>query len=91
MWLTVFLFGARGFATGVFQAVYVYTPEVFPTKIRGTAMGLMSSSSRIGGLVTPFVAQVNQTLVIQHLIVNIYRHYFQSMIMLQYHYMLVHQ
>ena len=26
--LTVFLFGVRGFATGFFQGIYVYTPEV---------------------------------------------------------------
>ena len=26
--LTVFLFGVRGFATGFFQAIYLYTPEV---------------------------------------------------------------
>ena len=26
--LTVFLFGIRGFATGFFQAIYLYTPEV---------------------------------------------------------------
>lgn len=58
VYLAFFLFGARGFATGVFQAVYVYTPEVYPTKIRGSALGLMSSAARIGGLVTPFIAQV---------------------------------
>ena len=57
-WLGVFLFSARGFATGVFQAVYVYTPEVYPTKLRGSAVGLMTSSARIGALITPFIAQV---------------------------------
>jgi hypothetical protein len=57
-WLTVFLYGARAFAAGVFQAVYVYTPEVFPTKIRGIGMGVMTSAARIGALITPFIAQV---------------------------------
>ena len=28
MILTVFLFGVRGFASGFFQAIYLYTPEV---------------------------------------------------------------
>ena len=56
--LTVFLFGVRAFATGVFQAVYVYTPEVFPTAVRGVAMGLNTSVARVGALITPFVAQV---------------------------------
>ena len=54
------MFGARGFATGVFQAVYVYTPEVFPTKVRGITMGVMTSAARIGALVTPFFAQVSE-------------------------------
>ena len=58
MYLGLFLFGARGFATGVFQAVFVYTPEVYPTKYRGSAMGLMTSFARIGALITPFIAQV---------------------------------
>jgi hypothetical protein len=57
VWLTVFLFGARAFCAGVFQAVYVYTPEVFPTKVRGIGMGIMTSTARIGALITPFVAQ----------------------------------
>lgn len=56
--LTAFLFAIRGFATGLFQAIYVYTPEVYPTEARAFALGMFSSVSRIGGMVTPFVAQV---------------------------------
>ena len=53
-----FLFVIRAFASGVFQAVYVYTPEVYPTKIRGLALGLCTSSARIGAILTPYAAQV---------------------------------
>ena len=44
--------------TGVFQAVYVYTPEVFPTKVRGVAMGFNTAAARVGAIITPYVAQV---------------------------------
>ncbi len=61
--ITFFLFLIRAFATGVFQAVYVYTPEVYPTNIRGSALGLCTAAARIGALITPFVAQVWFTAV----------------------------
>ena len=48
----------RAFATGVFQAVYVYTPEVYATNIRGRALGVHTAAARIGALLTPFNAQV---------------------------------
>ena len=48
----------RAFATGVFQAVYVYTPEVYATNIRASALGVHSAAARIGALLTPFNAQV---------------------------------
>jgi MFS family permease len=56
--LTAFLFLIRAFATGVFQTMYVYTPEVYPTKVRGAGMGLLYSVARIGAIITPYVAQV---------------------------------
>jgi MFS family permease len=55
---TLFLFITRAFATGVFQAVYVYTPEVYPTNIRASAMGFHTAAARVGALLTPFNAQV---------------------------------
>ena len=38
--VVVVLFTARGVAAGFFQTVYVYTPEVYPTKLRALAMGI---------------------------------------------------
>lgn len=66
--LTFFLFTARALISGGFQAAYVYTPEVFPTKVRALALGSCSGFSRLGALITPFVSQVlvenNKTLAI---------------------------
>ena len=38
-YLVVILFAGRGFVSGFFQSVYVYTPEVYPTKLRSLAIG----------------------------------------------------
>ncbi|XP_072042995.1 synaptic vesicle 2-related protein-like [Amphiura filiformis] len=56
--LTFFLFAARAFISGAFQAAYVYTPEVYPTATRALGMGACSGVARIGAILTPFVAQV---------------------------------
>ncbi|XP_064618539.1 synaptic vesicle 2-related protein-like isoform X2 [Lineus longissimus] len=56
--LTFFLFVARAFISGAFQAAYVYTPEVYPTSTRAIGLGSCSGMARIGAIVTPFVAQV---------------------------------
>ena len=39
-----------------------YTPEVYPTSVRATGIGMSSSAARIGGLATPYVAQVLMTM-----------------------------
>ncbi|KZS14128.1 Synaptic vesicle 2-related protein [Daphnia magna] len=56
--LTFMLFLARGIISGVFQAAYVYTPEVYPTYLRSVGIGVCSGMARLGAMVTPFVAQV---------------------------------
>ena len=56
--ITFFLFIIRAFVTGVFQGVYVYTPEVYPTNSRALGLGVCNSASRVGGIITPVIAQV---------------------------------
>lgn len=56
--ITLFLFLIRAFVTGVFQAVYVYTPEVYPTSVRALALGFHTSAARLGAIITPYIAQV---------------------------------
>lgn len=50
---------ARGIIAGVFQAAYVYTPEVYPTSLRAVGVGSCSAMARLGAMVTPYVAQVS--------------------------------
>ncbi|KIJ54356.1 hypothetical protein M422DRAFT_25278 [Sphaerobolus stellatus SS14] len=40
-------------ATTMWAVLYGMTPEIFPTKVRGTACGNASALSRIGGMVAP--------------------------------------
>ena len=56
--IILFLFIIRAFATGVFQAMYVYTPEIYPTKFRAFSIGIHSAAARFGAIVTPYFAQV---------------------------------
>ncbi|XP_063534120.1 synaptic vesicle 2-related protein [Cydia strobilella] len=58
VFLTCILFLARGIIAGLFQAAYVYTPEVYPTALRSTAVGACSGVARLGAMITPYVAQV---------------------------------
>ncbi len=62
--LTIFLFIIRAFATGVFQAIFVYTPEVYPTTVRAFALGTCSAAARIGAIITPYTAQVSDAVYV---------------------------
>ncbi|KAK0238623.1 MFS general substrate transporter [Armillaria nabsnona] len=42
-------------ATTMWAVLYGWTPEIFGTKVRGTACGIASALSRIGGMIAPLV------------------------------------
>lgn len=44
------------FSNIMYGVLYAYTPEVFPTKIRGTSVGLAASANRIFGVFAPIIA-----------------------------------
>ncbi|KAH8237052.1 hypothetical protein KR038_003415 [Drosophila bunnanda] len=52
------LFIARGTISGIFQAIYVYTPEIYPAALRSVGVSGCSVLARLGAMLTPFVAQV---------------------------------
>lgn len=56
--LTVIMFMVRGFSQGLFNFVYIYTAEVYPTTIRTLGIGTASAWARVGAMLTPFIAQV---------------------------------
>ncbi|XP_055919941.1 synaptic vesicle 2-related protein [Eupeodes corollae] len=58
IYLTIVLFIARGVIAGLFQAAYVYTPEVYPVALRSVGVGGCSALARLGAMATPYVAQV---------------------------------
>ena len=41
--------------TGV---VYLYTPELYPTSVRGTGAGIAAAVGRTGGIIGPFLTPV---------------------------------
>ncbi|XVF74908.1 hypothetical protein PTKIN_Ptkin13bG0148000 [Pterospermum kingtungense] len=53
---TGLLFGARICITATFTVVYIYAPEIYPTSVRSTGVGVASAVGRIGGMVCPLVA-----------------------------------
>ena len=43
------------FNLGAWGALYAYTPEQYPTSIRGTGTGMATSFGRIGGILGPLL------------------------------------
>lgn len=54
--VTPLLFGARICITATFTIMYIYAPEIYPTTVRTTGVGVASSMGRIGGMLCPVVA-----------------------------------
>ena len=46
------------FALGAWGCVYSYTPEVYPTDVRGAGSGWASAFGRIGAFIAPFIVPV---------------------------------
>jgi len=46
------------FSLGAWAALYAYTPEAYPTRVRTTGMGAASGFARIGGVVAPLAGGV---------------------------------
>ena len=53
--MVISLFLGKFGASASFSIVYLYTAELYPTEIRGLAVGLCSTFARIGGIAAPQV------------------------------------
>ena len=47
-------------SSGAFAIAYVYCAEMYPTIVRGTALGLSSLAGRIGGIIAPLVSMLSR-------------------------------
>ncbi|XP_071113439.1 organic cation transporter protein-like [Haliotis cracherodii] len=58
-WITTALsmIGKLG-ASGAFAIIYVFSAELFPTVVRNSGMGSSSVFARVGGIISPFVADI---------------------------------
>ncbi|XP_068436387.1 solute carrier family 22 member 6 isoform X3 [Clinocottus analis] len=52
---TVFACLGKGFTSASFTTVYLYTGELYPTVIRQTGMGFVSTMARVGSMAAPAV------------------------------------
>ncbi|KAJ8497336.1 hypothetical protein OPV22_007888 [Ensete ventricosum] len=53
---TALLFCARISISASFTIIYIYAPEIYPTSVRASGIGIASSVGRIGGITCPLVA-----------------------------------
>nr|KAG5711517.1 hypothetical protein BaRGS_025944 [Batillaria attramentaria] len=50
-------------ASGMFGAIFFYTPEIFPTNMRNQALGVASFAGRLGGMLAPFMTALSEIVV----------------------------
>lgn len=47
---------AKGAITATYASIYTFTPELFPTVIRNTAMGMCSMFARVGAILASYIS-----------------------------------
>ncbi|XP_046359527.2 organic cation transporter protein-like isoform X1 [Haliotis rufescens] len=57
--LVVLSLGGKMGAAGAFSTLYIFTVELYPTPVRNTAVGVGSMCSRIGGIISPYIADLS--------------------------------
>lgn len=55
VWITTAGIFLSFFLNGTYAGVYAYTPEVYPTWLRATGVGLSSSFGRVGSITAPLI------------------------------------
>lgn len=55
---TIFFMISKFAVTASFGTIYLYTSELFPTKLRSCSVGLSSTCGRIGAIASPYVSSL---------------------------------
>lgn len=50
------------FITSSFALVWIYTPELIPTRVRQSGLGICSMTGRIGGIVSPYIGALGDSI-----------------------------
>ncbi|XP_076465112.1 organic cation transporter protein-like [Babylonia areolata] len=50
-------------ASGLFGAVFFFTPEMFPTNLRNQSVGISSFVGRMGGMIAPFMNHLAEVAI----------------------------
>ncbi|XP_048733416.2 organic anion transporter 3-like [Ostrea edulis] len=59
---TVATFIGKMSVTGSFSVLFLFTPELFPTNLRNVGIGMCSTLSRIGAMVSPFAGTLARSI-----------------------------
>jgi hypothetical protein len=58
-WLRVILIFMTSFGfSGIYNLIYIYSPEIFPTSIRSTVLGFLFLINRFGAIIVPYTPYI---------------------------------
>lgn len=76
--VTLAMVGKVGIAAA-FAVIYVWSAEIYPTVVRNAGMGASSAFARIGGMISPYIADIVR-ISIKVVLVNNFKRVFISII-----------
>lgn len=63
---TVLVMVGKFGVTAAFSMVYVYTAELYPTVVRNMGVGVSSTASRLGSILSPYFVYLGKSLGAEH-------------------------
>ncbi|XP_022107240.1 organic cation transporter protein-like [Acanthaster planci] len=68
IWRTVVAMVGKFCISATFAIIYVYSVELFPTPIRAVGLGVSSSAARVGGILSPIILLLKNTVPVLPLV-----------------------